>query len=480
MGNVPPESGIRVPAGDLRRLVQSLFERVGMSTAHASTMAELLVITDLRGVVSHGTFQTAGYCRMILDGRVNPTPGIESGPGVDDGADPRRRRRHGPPALQAGGGVGGRARPRARGGRGHHEQPLPLRGGRQVLAHGRRPRLHRDRRILPPLPFPLPGSILGIKGSSPISIALPAGEQPPMVLDMGSSFLPYDDELFERAPFAYFKEMGIAASAYGLGGVLAGIYKPEFIPPASRWESNQGSFIAAFSVESFMDPDEYKAEMDRWIGEARALDPLPGYDSAELPGGLEWRREREYAREGIPVGDETRSSLEEIAAELDVETPFTRYLHTRFGGEDMIDRVLGTCAIEFRGREPARRLVEEAGFEFVHRQGSAPWRDEETREKLAGFRGILAGGEYFTPHTMELGRRPQGDRPQRSRLRPRRPPPLHRTGHRGHQHSGSHVGRGGRPRHGPAAGRGAPHRPRGPDGEVPAATRSRSPRTCAP
>ena len=82
-----------------------------------------------------------------------------------------------------------------------------------------------------------------------------------------------------------------------------------------------------------MDPDEYKAEMDRWIGEARALDPLPGYDRAELPGGLEWRREREYAEEGIPVGDETRRSLEEIAAELEVETPFSRYLHTRFGDQ---------------------------------------------------------------------------------------------------------------------------------------------------
>ena len=68
----------------------------------------------------------------------------------------------------------------------------------------------------------------------------------------------------------------------------------------------------------------------------------------------------------------------------------------------MSDRVLGTCAIEFRGREPARRLVEEAGFAFVHRQGSAPWPDGETRGKLAGFSGILAGGEYFTHQTMEL------------------------------------------------------------------------------
>ena len=76
---------------------------------------------------------------------------------------------------------------------------------------------------------------------------------------------------------------------------------------------------------------EERAEMDRWIAQASALDPLPGCDRAELPGGLEWRREREYAEEGIPVGDETRDRLEEIAAELGVETPFSRYLHTRFG-----------------------------------------------------------------------------------------------------------------------------------------------------
>ncbi len=332
MGNVPPESGIRVPAGDLRRLVQSLFERVGMSTAHASTMAELLVITDLRGVVSHGTFQTAGYCRMILDGRVNPTPDIEvvrestTAQTLDgDGGMGHLPCRQGAEwaverALEHGAAAVTTRNHFHFGGAGKYSRMAAARDciGIAVSSHRYHPR---------------PGSILGIKGSSPISIALPAGEQPPMVLDMSSSFLPYDDELFERAPFAYFKEMGIAASAYGLGGVLAGIYRPEFIPPASRWESNQGSFLAAFSVESFMDPDEYKAEMDRWIGEARALDPLPGYDSAELPGGLEWRREREYAEEGLPVGDETRRSLEEIAAELDVETPFSRYLHTRFGDE---------------------------------------------------------------------------------------------------------------------------------------------------
>ena len=330
MGNVPPKSGIRVPAGDMRLLVQTLFERVGMSAEHAATMAGLLVATDLRGVVSHGTWQTAGYCRMILDGKVNPAPDIKvvrestTAQTLDgDGGMGHLPCRQGAEwavgrALEHGAAAVTTRNHFHFGGAGKYSRMVAARDciGISVSSHRFNPR---------------PGNILGIKGSSPISIALPAGEQPPVVLDMGSSFLPYDDDLFERMPFAFFKEMGISASAYALGGVLAGIYKPEFIPPASRWESNQGSFIAAFSVESFMDLDEYRAEMDRWIAQASALDPLPGCDRAELPGGLEWRREREYAREGIPVGDETRGRLEEIAAELGVETPFSRYLHTRFG-----------------------------------------------------------------------------------------------------------------------------------------------------
>lgn len=68
----------------------------------------------------------------------------------------------------------------------------------------------------------------------------------------------------------------------------------------------------------------------------------------------------------------------------------------------MTDTVLGSCAIEFRNKEPARELIEEAGFQFLYSPGKAPWPDDETREKLAGFAAIIAGGENFTPHTMEL------------------------------------------------------------------------------
>jgi len=79
-----------------------------------------------------------------------------------------------------------------------------------------------------------------------------------------------------------------------------------------------------------MPVDQFKSEMDRFIGEARAMRPFPGFEQAELPGGLEWRRERDYARDGIPVSAEHQQSLQDLADELQVETPFEEYEHTRF------------------------------------------------------------------------------------------------------------------------------------------------------
>ena len=332
MGNVPPESGIRVPPEEMRILVHALFENAGMSTADAQTMAELLVVTDLRGVFSHGTRQSAGYCRLLLDGKVNQRPNIkvlresttaqvldgDGGMGhlpCHQGATWAIDR-----ALSHGTGAVTTSNHHHFGGAGKYSRMAANRNciGIAMSSH----RYH-----------PKEGNIRSIMGASPISIALPAGEQPPVVLDMASSMLGYDEDEFARMPFAFFKELGIAAIPYGLGGVLSGVYKPAYAPPTSPWESNQGSFIAAFNIESFMDLAEFQAEMDRWVGEARALEPFPGYDRAELPGGPEWQRERDYAAAGIPISDQHRQSLEEIAAELEVETPFARFEATRFGSD---------------------------------------------------------------------------------------------------------------------------------------------------
>lgn len=71
------------------------------------------------------------------------------------------------------------------------------------------------------------------------------------------------------------------------GGVLAGIWQPGRIPPTSRWQSNQG--------------------------------------------GLEWRHEADFERHGIPIAEDHQKSLQDLADELGIDTPFAQYESTRFG-----------------------------------------------------------------------------------------------------------------------------------------------------
>jgi len=74
--NVVPKEFIRVIPDVMREFISEAFQKAGTSEADAAHIARLLVLTDLRGVFSHGTQQTPGYVGMMLDGKVNPRPNV--------------------------------------------------------------------------------------------------------------------------------------------------------------------------------------------------------------------------------------------------------------------------------------------------------------------------------------------------------------------------------------------------------------------
>lgn len=331
MGNLPPVAGIRVPAPDLRRLVQALFHKVGMSDTDAGLMAELLVATDLRGVFSHGSQQTSGYVQMIRTGRVNASPNIaeaatttttrvfDGDGGMGHLPSWRAANFVADSAVELGVGAATTGNHFHFGSAGKYSRVAALRDciGLAISSH----RWQRQGMI---------GA--GATGSSPMSIAIPAGpDVPPLVIDMGTRLLPWREDLFAQMPFSYFKELGLGAVAHALGGVLAGIWQPGRMPPASQWEANQGGFFAAFHIAAFAPVDEFYAEMARYVQECRRLEPFPGHTQAELPGGVEWRAETEFERDGIPISEAHQQSLQDLAADLDVASPFEHYESTRFG-----------------------------------------------------------------------------------------------------------------------------------------------------
>ncbi|MCH2662589.1 Ldh family oxidoreductase, partial [bacterium] len=59
--NAPPSDGRRVPVEDLRDFVAGIFAAVPVPAADAVLIADLLIDTELRGVVSHGVLQVERY-----------------------------------------------------------------------------------------------------------------------------------------------------------------------------------------------------------------------------------------------------------------------------------------------------------------------------------------------------------------------------------------------------------------------------------
>ena len=328
--NYPPEHGIRVPAAVQQAHVTDLLGAAGLEPEGASLVAGFLVDCDRRCVFSHGTKALDRYVSKLQDGSVNPRPRVTV------------ERQDGATAVVDGdGGLGYHAC--------HEGMRIAIERARELGvgavttynhfhfgAAGNWTRMalsegfvglavssHRFRAN--------PEAVVTrAVGTSPLSIAIPAGDQPPFVLDMGGSSLPSSPELMEQFPNVFFKALGIGSVSVILGGVLAGIWRSEVQPPSSKWESNQGSFLTAWDVSRFMDPAQFAAEMDRHMANVRAMKPFPSMDRAELPGGMEHAWERDNVERGIPLSDDHLDVLTNWARRLGVESPYGDYEHTRF------------------------------------------------------------------------------------------------------------------------------------------------------
>lgn len=326
--NYLPKHGIRVPFDELHDLLVRIFEKVDMTNRDADLLATILTRNNQRCIYSHGTGQLTHYLEEFKAGKINPQPKVSV-----------VREAPASLVLDGDGGLGyfpcwiGTEKIIEKSKEGgaavlttfnHHHFGSAGNYTRLAIEHDCVGiALSNSRNYLRP-----ENSIANIINSSPISIAVPAGEQPPLVMDMGGSLLPFEEDLFLRLPKALLKNMALSAVIKALGGILAGIFREELVE--SRWESNQGSFIVVVNVAHFMPINELKIEMDRFISDARKCQPLPGMDQAELAGGNEWYWEQKNCEKGIPLSDEHVNSLQEEAEQLGVRTSFERYENTRF------------------------------------------------------------------------------------------------------------------------------------------------------
>jgi L-2-hydroxycarboxylate dehydrogenase (NAD+) len=214
--NYPPDHGIRLPAEELRDLLRTLFTKVGMGPDDADLMAGILTRNTLRCLYSHGTGRVPSYLKSITNGRVNPRPKVSV---VRESA--------GALVLDGDGGFGyfpcwrGTARiiekARASG-----VAALTTRNHQHFGSAGIYTQMAVDHdcigwSVSSQRAHLEPGAMIyDIVDTSPISIAIPAGREPPLVMDMGGKLIGYQENLFHRLPFTFLKTMALSSAIRAL------------------------------------------------------------------------------------------------------------------------------------------------------------------------------------------------------------------------------------------------------------------------
>lgn len=329
--NRPPESFVRVREDRLLAFSTACYEKAGLSHDHAALISRLLVNSDLRGVRTHGTRNTNGYCSGFESGSHNPLPDIRvihesptavvlDGNGTLGYLPMVRAAEHAiGKAKELGIGMGLVRYIGHYGSAGHYARMCSEAGCIGFSVQGYSDQGKAGGR----------GAQLGYFGNPPICFAVPAGEEPPVVLDAATCILadyqrgPEFDELLSLIPAAFFKSIGYTAVASLLGGALTGFTEP---PPedTTKWSGAQlGGMVLAIRIDSVVPEAVFKAEVDRMVRDVReTYEPMPGYDRALLPGAMEAELMEMHRREGIRYGAEEQQSAWAVSQRLGVPLPW--------------------------------------------------------------------------------------------------------------------------------------------------------------
>ena len=325
--NQPPEEFIRVSHADLEQFVSTAAQTVGLPKEKADLLGELLAGNDLRGTFSHGTQQIATYAILMRDGILNNDPQLEI-------------LKETPVSLMVDGDGGLGYFPAYEGTRRVIEKAKTT--GIAVMSsrnHGHfgaagiysRMGLNHDLLTFVTSGHQLnlsPGNpIFSAAGGSPMSFSVPTDDQAPMVLDFGAmhdfySGAPCRDKIVRMAPGVVLRSIGLGSICQTWGGLLAGLPMDVSRITKDFEGANQGSLVVTFKIELFLDPEQFKKEMDEYVRRVVELEPMEGFDTSRLPGGPEVEREEAYRREGIPVGKGHQERFEKLAEELGVDVPW--------------------------------------------------------------------------------------------------------------------------------------------------------------
>jgi LDH2 family malate/lactate/ureidoglycolate dehydrogenase len=347
-----PETERRADAGELLTIVTAIFLRCGMDQADAGLLADSLVQADLGGVHSHGVLRVPEYVKLLTRA------------GVDPRGRPRVARDSGACLVVDGGNSMGQI-----GVSFAMDQTTERAETTGIAAAAIRGSNHCGAmayfaaRALPhemiglattnALPTMAPwGGVERLLGINPLAVAIPAGEERPIVYDAAFSASAHGKiRVYQQKglpipegwavdrqgrpttdpaaaidglllPIGGFKGAGLAMVMGIFASMLSGAsFGTELGSLEAGAKTGQdGQFVLAMKVAAFEDVDRFKARVDAAVRQIHACPRAPGVERLYAPGELEALTREAYRREGIPLNAVTLEDLRRASAEMGVES----------------------------------------------------------------------------------------------------------------------------------------------------------------
>jgi L-2-hydroxycarboxylate dehydrogenase (NAD+) len=350
----------RIAARVVEGFIADSLTTARLPASDAAKVAELMVEADLTGADAHGVFRLPQYVRRLRGGGINPRPDIrveKTAPATalvdgDNGMGHLVMARAAATAVELAGACGvawvGARRSNHAGAAGVYAA-MPLNHGMigiySVVASANH--------------MAAWGGVETLLGTNPLAVAIPAGEEAPVVLDIATTVVSYGTVKNYRLqskempagwmvstkdgrpltdparsaegvlnPIGGYKGSGLALVLGLLSGPLnsAAFGRDVFdFNYDDETACNTGHFIIVLDVARFTPLATFRAEVDRHLHDLRTSRPLPGFDAIRLPGSERRRRRADRLRNGVPMPPELIAQLDQLAGELGVKRLAERY-----------------------------------------------------------------------------------------------------------------------------------------------------------
>ncbi|WP_207427907.1 Ldh family oxidoreductase [Pedobacter sp. SYSU D00535] len=347
----------------LRSFTESVFLSIGCSQSHAELAADVLLASDLRGIDSHGVARLSGYVRLWEKERINASPNIRVVHETASTATVDGDRGLGlvvaPFAMQI---AMEKAEKYGSGWVSVRNSNHFGIAGYHALQAVAKDMIGFAMTNASPLVAPT-FTTERLLGTNPMCYAFPAGNFPPVVVDMATSAAANGKlEIAQRSgkpipegwvqsnkgdattdahalkaggslltlgsdrEHGSHKGFGLSATVDILSAVLSGANYGPWAPPFVAFldplpnlpGEGIGHFVGAMRVDGFRPVEEFKQHMDNWIKRFKAAKPITEEQPVVIPGEPELEAEKERKIKGIPLVEPVVEDLNELADRLGI------------------------------------------------------------------------------------------------------------------------------------------------------------------